>query len=41
MLERIKGAKDHLLQAQFEGIIFEDLQEMFIEKLSTKLPKDR
>lgn len=40
MLERIKYAKEHLLQAKFEGIIFEDLQDMFIEKLDKKLPKN-
>ena len=40
MLERIKHAKDHLLQAKFEGLIFEDLQEMFIDRLDKKLPKD-
>ena len=40
MLERIKYAKQHLLQAKFEGIIFEDLQDMFIEKLDKKLPKN-
>ena len=40
MMERIKYAKDHLLQAKFEGIIFEDLQDMFIDRLDKKIPKD-
>ena len=39
-MERIKYAKDHLLQAKFEGIIFEDLQDMFIDRLDKKLPKN-
>lgn len=39
MLGKIKGAKEHLLQAKFEGLVFEDLQDLFIEKLSTKVPK--
>ena len=30
MIQKITGAKDHLLKAQFEGIIFEDLQEIFL-----------
>lgn len=40
MVKKIKGAKDHLLKANFEGIIFEDLQDIFLEKLEKKGPEN-
>ena len=40
MVKKITGAKEHLLQAHFEGIIFEDLQEVFLEKLDKKVPEN-
>lgn len=40
MVNKIKKSKEHLLQANFEGLIFEDIQELLIEKLTTKLPKN-
>jgi ubiquitin thioesterase protein OTUB1 len=30
MLKKLKDCKDFLIQAKFEGIIFEDMQELFL-----------
>jgi ubiquitin thioesterase protein OTUB1 len=33
-LQKIKESKDHMLKAKFEAMVFEDILEMFIEKLT-------
>lgn len=30
MVKKIKQAKEHLIKAGFEGLVFEDLQEIFL-----------
>lgn len=33
MVKKLKDAKEYLLKANFEGVIFEDMQDLFLEKL--------
>lgn len=33
MLKKLKDAKEYLIKANFEGIVFEDMQQLFLEKL--------
>lgn len=33
MIKKLKDSKQFLIKAKFEGIIFEDMQELFLEKL--------
>lgn len=39
-VKKIKSSKEHMLKANFEAIVFEDVLDLFIEKLTTKLPKN-
>lgn len=34
MVKKLKDAKAFLLKANFEGVIFEDMQDLFLEKLN-------
>ena len=40
MLKKLKDSKEFLIQAKFEGIIFEDMQELFIEKINDQKIKN-
>lgn len=33
LLEKLKGSKEFLKKAGFEGFVYEDFQELFIEKI--------
>jgi ubiquitin thioesterase protein OTUB1 len=33
LIKKLKGAKDFLKKAGFEGFIFEDIQDLFISKI--------
>lgn len=33
MIKKLKDSKEFLIKANFEGIIFEDMQDLFLEKL--------
>ena len=39
-IAKIKASKEHLLKAKFEGIIFEDLQEAVLDRLTKTLPSN-
>lgn len=38
LLEKIKGSKEFLKKAGFEGFVYEDIQQLFIEKLEELKP---
>ena len=39
-IQKIKTCKEHLINAKFEGIIFEDLQEALLDRLTKTMPNN-